>query len=268
MVNNLLFRCSSIGKIVTPPKNKSEKISETAKVAAIDAYVSKKYNRTNSISNKAIEKGLATEEDSITIVSRIAKTFYSKNIVELQNSYISGTPDMFLGKDVYCAELIRDTKSSWDLFTFTHSKKKLDSDYEWQMHGYNWLTGSRVAYVDFCLNNTPFDIVIGELKKEAYKYPVSRLPDAVALSIISNHTFDRETFVEYIERYGYTLSYLNTIEDAKSILDNFVEIPFTERHFCHKVETTEDHIKTIKTKVIDCREFLNSYICKSSKERI
>jgi hypothetical protein len=142
--NNILFRCSSLGYLMTESRVKSDPISETTKTHLIDVYVQNKYGRQSDISNKYIQKGLMVEEDSITLYSRVKKTFFKKNEQHLSNAYIKGTPDLFTGIEIKQADEVLDTKSSWDIYTFfrVHTQP-LNKMYYWQVQGYMALTGAK-----------------------------------------------------------------------------------------------------------------------------
>lgn len=263
-VEEILFRCSSLGYIMTEPRTKGEGLlSETAKTHCVDVFVSWKYNRFTEINSKFFEKGNAVEEDSITIVSRLTKTYYEKNVDHLKNDFIKGTPDLYLGPDVYNASLIRDTKSAWDIYTFNRARaKKLDSKYEWQIHGYNWLTGSKVGYIDYCLNNTPWHIVQGELIKESYKHD-GDTPNWMELQIIANHTYDRKTFEDYVNLRGCV-----AVDDySTAVVHGFVEVPLNERHFSFEINTDITHILKMEQRVKDCREYIKTELVNSQFQK-
>lgn len=171
---NTLFRCSALGHLMTEPKSKKDKdagnLSEGAKTNLIDIYVSAKYGRQTDIQNRYISKGLMVEEDSITLYSRVKKTFFKKNEKHLSNEFIKGTPDLFTGLEIEAADMIIDVKSSWDIFTFfrTHTKD-VNSLYWWQLQGYMALTGASSARLAYCLINTPEMLINDEKRKLMYK---------------------------------------------------------------------------------------------------
>lgn len=111
-----------------------------------------------------IEKGLAVEDDAIALMAEVyGLEGIKKNEERFENDYIQGTPD------VIC-DIIRDTKSSWDLFTFPmFDDENPNPDYEWQMQGYMILTGKKKASIDYVLIDTPFPIIQQELKKLYYQ---------------------------------------------------------------------------------------------------
>lgn len=257
-MSNILFRCSSLGHIMTESKPKGG-LSVGCKTHLIDVYVSNKYNRHTEINGAMLDKGNETEESSITIVSRITKEFYKKNEQHLKNDFIKGTPDLFKGESISKAEIIRDTKSSWDVFTFNRAiSKELDDKYYWQVMGYIALTGASKAYVDYCLNNTPYHLVEGELRKESYRHEGNDTPAWIELQLIANHVYDKATFDLYISSRGIAISG----EREKAIYHGFVEIPLKERHYAFEVPRSDEAIQAIYDKVKVCREYMNTNLFK------
>lgn len=169
-----LFRCSSIGHLMVEPKEKAAKergdLSESAKTHLIDVYVSRKYGRQTDIFSKYLEKGLAVEEDSITLYSRVKRKFYKKNSEHVTNNFIMGTPDLFEGVSIWKATHIVDIKSSWDIFTFFRNlTKDVNKLYYWQLMGYMALCGASTATLGYCLVNTPETMILDEERKMMYK---------------------------------------------------------------------------------------------------
>lgn len=72
-MSTLNIRCSSIGYIMTEPRS-GNGLSETTKTHLVDLYVANKYGRNTDTFNKYVQKGLAVEEDSITLYSRVKNT--------------------------------------------------------------------------------------------------------------------------------------------------------------------------------------------------
>lgn len=169
-----LFRCSSLGHLMTEPRSKADKeagnLSESAKTHLIDVFVSNKYNRQSDIQNKYIQKGLLVEEDSITLYSRVTKKYYKKNELPLNNEFIKGTPDLYAGDSINQAKHIIDIKSSYDIFTFFRNHgNDLNSLYYWQVQGYMDLTGAKSASVAYCLVDTPETIIAEEKRRLMWK---------------------------------------------------------------------------------------------------
>ena len=148
---------------MTQPRAKGEELSETCKTYLTEVYVNERFKRRKEISNRYIEKGLAVEEDSITLYSRVKKVPFFKNEQRFSNDYIIGTPD-------HVGEFVLDIKSSWDIFTFTNTTREdLNKNYYWQLQGYMALTGKREARLAYCLVDTPDQLIEDEKRKLAWK---------------------------------------------------------------------------------------------------
>ena len=236
--NEILFRCSSLGYIMTESRSKSELISETAKTHLVDKYVSAKYGRETDIWNKYVEKGLAVEEDSITLFSRVKKEYFKKNEQTISNEFISGTPDLFTGASINEAELILDIKSSWDIFTFFRTTQdKLNKMYYWQLQGYMALTGAQSARLVYCLVNTPDNIIYNELNKLKWNMAVIN-PDTDPL-------------------YQEAASKLEK-------LAKYDDVPMVERVNEIIIERNDADIERIYERVKQCREWMNVNLFKES----
>lgn len=237
--SNTLFRCSSLGYIMTDPRSKNEVISETCKTHLIDVYVSNKYNRQTDIQNKYIQKGLLVEEDSITLYSRVKKEFFKKNDEHLSNEFIKGTPDMFSGESVHNAEMIIDVKSSWDIFTFfrVHTKD-VNSQYYWQLQGYMALTGAKTARLAYCLIDTPELLITDEKRKLMWK-----------MGAVTEESPD---FIEACAELDKVMRY--------------DDIPLNERLIEFEIERNESDISKLYDRVKLCRNYLCELEVKLSHE--
>lgn len=257
--DEILFRCSSLGYIMTEPKSKKELLSETCKTHLVDVFVSNKYNRFTEITAKQLDKGNEVEEDSITVVSRITGNLFKKNEKHLYNAFIKGTPDLYEGESIENAEVIRDTKSSWDAYSFFRAKNKgLDPKYFWQGTGYMALSKAKKCYIDYCLNNTPYGLIESELRKESYNHPENNTPAWIEIQIIANHVYDKKTFSEYIDRRGCAPDDSN----AMAVVKGFTEIPLTERYFNFEILRDNEKINGLYERIVDCREYMNEFLFK------
>jgi hypothetical protein len=299
--NEILFRCSSLGHLMTEPKGKThyfigeqeitekqynamvfdfvksnditalnllktetkkaakDELSDTVITHLIDVFCAEMYNRHTEINGKQLEKGNDVEEDSITTVSLVTKKYFKKNESHLSNAYIKGTPDLFLGEKIYSAELVRDTKSSWDLYTFQRAINKPISKMNlWQIKGYMALAGAKIGFVDYCLNNTPYHIVEGELRRESYKHLNADTPAWIELQIIANHVYDLETLNEYRQQRG--IHHLD--DNAMIVYDSFVEIPLPKRHHAFEVSHVDQDIEALYKRIEQCRNWMNKHLFK------
>lgn len=206
-------------------------LSLTCRNYLIDLYVQAKYGRERNISNKYIEKGLQVEEDSITLLSLIEKKFLIKNTLRLNNDYVSGEPDAFFGEDIFRAECIYDTKSSWDLFTFCHSKygEDINQDYWWQLQGYSDLTGTKNLALAYCLVNTPMPLINSEIQSTWYKMGCPSEDSAI-----------------YIETCA-------AIEKSMT----YDDIPKEERIKIFKIDRDDEAIEKMHERILECRHYMN-----------
>lgn len=227
----LLFRASSVGYLMVEPKSKSETISETTKTHLIDVYVSKRYGRKSDISSKAIEKGLAVEEDSITLYSRLKGIFIRKNERMFKNDFLQGTPDAIIGG------VVVDFKSSWDIFTFHRSKfGKLNQQYYWQLQTYMYLTGCKSAKLVYCLIDTPQLMIEDEKRRLGWK-----------MGLIDPTV--NEDWVNASERLEEKMVYS--------------DIPISERAHEVKINYDPQAMDRVCQRVIDCRHYMKEHFTDS-----
>lgn len=228
----LNIRCSSIGYIMTEPKYKSEKISETAKTHLIDLFVADKYNRHSDTFNRYIDKGLQVEEDSITLYSRVKKSFFKKNDKRLCNEFINGEPDIFTGIEIAEAETIIDIKSSWDLYTFSRAKYgSINKMYYWQLQGYMALTGAKSSLLAYCLVNTPEQLINDEKRKLMFR-----------MGVATDENKD----------------YLKACKEIERNM-TFDDIPMSDRVHEFEIKRDDEAIKRIYERIKLCRDYYQEY---------
>jgi hypothetical protein len=68
-MNTFKVRCSSIGKIMTSPRSKSELLSQTAKTYVEEQVLLAKYGIRKTFSSRYTDKGNLVEDESIRIAS-------------------------------------------------------------------------------------------------------------------------------------------------------------------------------------------------------
>jgi hypothetical protein len=227
---NQRFRASQTGALMTDPRSKSETISETTKTYLIEVYINVMYGRKKEIISKAMQKGLMQEEDSLTLLSRVEKTLFLKNEENLKNDWLTGTPDIIHilpdGK-----KLIRDTKTSWDIFTFFKAKTNgIDKGYYWQLQSYMDMAGAENASLDYCLVNTPPALIESEKRKFMWNQGIINPDDEISA----------EAFA--------------TIE--KNCL--FDEIPIEQRVHSIPIERNQEDINRLHARVEQCREWMQT----------
>lgn len=249
--DSIVFRCSSLGHLMTDGRGKDVTLSESAKTHLVDVFVSWKYKRREDIEGKYLDKGNEREEDSITLLSRIHKKMYRKNKTRLTNDYITGEWDLDLMDSESINETL-DTKTSWSTHTFFRAKKsKLDPKYEWQGHGYMWLTCAKKHTVAYCLVNGTAQAIMDEKRKLAYRYgsDPDTNPEYVSKcrQIEINHIFDLHSFKEENQWF-----------DFHNDLSKWTyDIPMNERLHTFTFERDEAKIEQIKARVIEGRKWIN-----------
>lgn len=224
--DNYLFRCSSLGAIMTGSRDKEDPLGETCKAKLIECYVAETYGREKEISSKYISKGLQAEEDSLTLYSRLKKKVFFKNEERLANEFICGTPDII---DDGC---VIDIKTSWDVFTFFAVRtKKVNPAYEYQLQGYMALTGATCAKLAYCLVDTPEPLINDEKRKLMY-----------AMGAVSSESPE----------------YLKACEEIDKNM-RFSDIPMSERLIEFTIYRDDSKMQKVYEKISLCREFLNEF---------
>lgn len=152
------FRCSSLGKLMTEPRSKSEGVlSVGAKTYIRELAAQEIFGVEFEISSKAIEKGIEVEGDSIDLLNSVRGLSLFKNTERKSNEFITGECDLFDAE----AKRGHDIKSSWSIATFPITVADCeDRIYEWQMRGYMALWDADEWEVNYCLVDTP-DRLIG-----------------------------------------------------------------------------------------------------------
>ena len=161
------FHCSGLSNIMVNARKKDELLSETTKSYLTKIYIKEVWGRepTDMLANKYTQKGIMCETDSLNLVEKVLNKSYFKNNKELHNDFIVGTPD------VINPDLI-DIKTSWDIFTYAAvDEKKATADYFYQLLGYMWLTGKKMARLTYCLVDTPDQMMTDELYRLSFKIP-------------------------------------------------------------------------------------------------
>lgn len=215
-------RCSSLGKIFTNPRSKSETISETTKTLLEEWVIEQKFGIRKEISSKYLEKGLTMEDTAIQEYNKLFNTDAVKNDEWFENEYITGTPDLILENKIV------DIKCSFSAFTFPMFEKELpNKDYRYQLQGYMYLTGKKEAEIAYFLLNSPENVILSEAKSIMYKENLGvEWLDILIEEVRESHSFDH--------------------------------IPIEERCKIFKVERDEDVIKEISERVINCRNYIKS----------
>ena len=154
------FRCSSLGKLMTEPRSKSEgPLSVGAKTYIRELAAQEIFGVDFVVSSKAMEKGIEAEGDSIDLLNSVRGLSLVKNTERRSNDFITGECDLFDAS----ARRGHDIKTSWSIATFPITIADCeDKLYEWQMRGYMALWDAEEWEVDYCLVDTPERLIAFE----------------------------------------------------------------------------------------------------------
>jgi hypothetical protein len=218
-------RCSQIGKIMTNPRTKGERLSQTTKSYILELAIQEKYGIHKEFWSRYTDKGNEVEPEAIKLTESVLDVgFIYKNEEQFENDWVTGKPDVN-------TDVLIDVKSSWDAFTFFDKviENELNNkDYYYQLQGYMWLTDKQEALLCYCLIDTPLQIVEDEIRREHWKQ-----------NLISESSDLRE-FVEDKHTFGH--------------------IPMEKRVKTHVVKRDDEVIEAIKTRIEECREYYNNLI--------
>ena len=176
-MREILIRCSSLGKIMTEPKTKTEgTLSVGAKTYIRELAQQEILGVDFEFSSKETQKGIEVEDQSIALLNRVRGLSLVKNTERKSNGLITGECDL------YDAERKRghDLKSSWSAKTFpgwvVDCEDKL---YEWQMRGYLLLWDADEWEVNYALVDTPERLIGFE---PLAMHVVSHIPEHMRLT--------------------------------------------------------------------------------------
>ena len=179
-------------------------LSDTCRTWLKEKAAEHVYGYKIQIENKYLSKGIMVEDDSIELLNSVFFTDYQKN-TERKNATVNGVEWLTGECDIDTGEEIRDVKSSWSLETFPKFKEDAEkkvkaSGYDWQMRGYMLLWDHRQAVVDFCLVDTPPELLSDyddwDLHEVDHIEPSKRIT-----SVLVERDLDLES--EMIERYTF-----------------------------------------------------------------
>jgi hypothetical protein len=257
-IMSIKWRCSALGAIMTNiTSDKLTKGHETAGKQALREHI---HGISKVYGNKYTKKGIFQEEAAITLLSRYLKQILKKNDKRLSNFFITGHPDTFLGEIIEKAVEGFDTKCSWDANTFPQPDDELASGYEFQNHGYMYLTGAAKWTTAHCLVNALPDAILQEKRSLYYNLgqPDEHDDEYVyqCMQIEKNMIFNMEQFKRDNPHFDLH------IKDA----DWKYDWALNERVIQHEVKRDENIIGTIAKRVQMERIFMKDYYVKYYKK--
>lgn len=223
MNNKPIFKvhCSSIGKIMTNPRTKSEKLSKTC-ISHLEEWMKEQlYDRRINFRSKYTNKGNECEDASI----EFASDYYgwgmvSKNTVTKEDDFIIGTCDVEL------SDTIVDIKNSWSQKTFPLFDTEIPADgYGWQGLGYLALYGKKRFQLTYTLMDAPGHLVEREARARAWD--------------LGMEDVEAELYDEVLSEMTYS------------------NLPDVIRIKSFYIDYDQDKVDAIKARVIECREYIN-----------
>lgn len=218
--DNWVCRCSALGNIIS----KRGKLTQTNMTYLDEVFISEIYGTRREAYGKALEKGIACEEDGFKMLNDVfyKGRFVAKVKEPKMGEYLKGTPDTIID------ECVTDIKNALDLFTF--AKAQMTWLYEWQVKGYMMLYDLPRGRLFYCLNNMPDYMVAEEQRKMFY--------------------FKRKWAT--MEDEGY-LAACEELEKAH----NYDKMPIYERFKFWDLERDQDEDIRIENAVEGARQYLN-----------
>lgn len=154
-----MIRCSSIGKILTQPRSKSEEWSETAKTAMLEIAREELFGvRRNLDDVRCIQKGKLCEDEGVGLYNDVFLYDLKKLDASerLSNGIITGEPDLIARGSAKGV----DIKVAWSLLTFPLTEEQAGKKaYEWQARGYMCLFDLPVWEIAYCAIDTPEELL-------------------------------------------------------------------------------------------------------------
>ena len=186
MENEILFRASSIGHLMTDSRTKSEPLSKTAKSYIEKLFKENEFGYYENISSRYLDKGIENEDIAIQMASEVFNwDFVVKNEVRFNNEFVTGEPDILTDN------LLADIKCSWDMGTFPMFENEIPNKmYYWQLQTYIMLTNMPQAELVYCLTNTPFQIVEDEVRRAHWKLNLIDEDLDVREAVQASHNFE------------------------------------------------------------------------------
>lgn len=200
----MIFRCSSLAKLMTNPRNKSESLSETAKTYIKQLAKENFYGYTSKVETKQMRKGTEYEMESIALVNSVwfGSNFVKNQLRETQG-YLSGHPDIITD------DFIIDIKTSWSLETFPALPEDADS-YEWQVRGYMHLFNKPRAFVIFCMIDTDDELLSDWDNRDIHK--VSHIDPTKRITVVN---YERDGVLEELM--------LSRLRDASEFYSQYMQ---------------------------------------------
>lgn len=196
-MKNLIVRCSSLSKLMTNPRGKTDELSATTKTWLKEMVKEEVFGYRKQLDTPAINKGIDYENLSIDLLNEATFNSHSKNEERKTNDWLTGEAD------IVAISSIEDVKTSWSLETFPAFQEDADaavkkSGYDWQLRGYMLLWGKPQASIRYCMISTPESLL-----KDWDDRSIHKVDHIDPTQRISTVTIERDEDIEakMLERY-------------------------------------------------------------------
>lgn len=217
-----MIRCSSIAKIMTSPRSKSEEFSETAKGAMMEIVREELFGVRKSLDDvKCIQKGKLCEDFGIDLYNKVFMYNLQKMPANSRrnNGIITGEPDLV----AWSSNKGVDIKVAWSLLTFPLTADAAGKkDYEWQARGYMCLFDLDVWEIAYCAIDTP-----EELLREWDDRSIHIIDDAIPLHhriTVARFERDKEIEQKMLDKCAKANAWIKqAIIDFSEVHDNYIK---------------------------------------------
>ena len=200
---------SSLGKLMTTPKSKTENLSQGAKTYIRQVAKQDFFGYRVELDNKYINKGKDQEQDSIDLLNAVRFTKYHKNIFRLEDEYLTGECD------ILADDRVIDIKTSWNLETWPATPGEAhDNDYEWQGRAYLMLYEREIFELVFCMVTTKDEFLNQweqiDLHRVDHIAPEKRITSVIYERDLEKEELIREKLIFANEYYSQYINQLNS----------------------------------------------------------
>ena len=200
---------SSLGKLMTTPKSKTENLSQGAKTYIRQVAKQNFFQYRVELDNKYINKGKDQEQDSIDLLNAVRFTNYKKNDVRIENEYMTGECD------ILADDRVIDIKTSWNLETWPATPGEAhDNDYEWQGRAYLMLYDREIFELVFCMVTTKDEFLNQweqiDLHRVDHIAPEKRITSVIYERDLEKEELIREKLIFANEYYSQYINQLNS----------------------------------------------------------
>lgn len=155
-MSDILFRCSSLGHLMTEPKTRAEgDLSMGARTYLRQLAKEAIFGVEFEFSSQETEKGLRVEQECIDLLNTVRGLALAKNTERRNNGHVTGECDLFDAP----RRRGHDIKAPWSIKTFPGWVVDcVNPLYDWQMRGYMMLWDADEWEVNYVLVSTPEDL--------------------------------------------------------------------------------------------------------------